>query len=261
MPTYPGLSDGVPLHVGNDADDAGRAAAADAASAILRAIRERGRARVIFASAPSQESMLAALTEDPAIDWSRVDTFHMDEYIGLSENDPRSFGRWIQDRLPESAIANLDRIRPGAGPNGEAARYAARLVAAPIDVTCMGIGVNGHIAFNEPGDTRFDDPEQVRVITLDSVSRQQQVDDGLFDTIEEVPTKALTLTVPALLAAQSVVVTVHGRAKADAVAKALTGPLDPQCPASAIRTHAQATVHVDRAAVSRLPAQRSSEAM
>lgn len=261
MTTHPGLAEGVSLRVGDDANDVGRAAAADASRALREAIRTRGRARVIFASAPSQESMLAALAEDSAIDWSRVDAFHMDEYIGLAGDDPRSFGQWLHDRLPASATANLERIQPSGDADLEAARYAALLTAAPIDLTCMGIGVNGHIAFNEPGDTHFDDPARVRVITLDQVSRQQQVDEGLFDHVDDVPTTAVTLTVPALLAARTIVVTVQGSSKAHAVAAALTGPLDPSCPASAIGTHPQVSVHVDRAAVRQLPTQRSEGPM
>ncbi|AYY13999.1 glucosamine-6-phosphate deaminase [Actinobacteria bacterium YIM 96077] len=251
----PGLAEGVSLRVGDGADDVGRAAAAEASRAIRDTIGTRGRARVIFASAPSQESMLAALVADPDIDWSRVDAFHMDEYVGLHESDPRSFGQWIEDRLPASALGSLERIRPGTDAAREAARYAALISAAPVDLTCMGIGVNGHIAFNEPGDTRFDDPERVRVVTLDPASRQQQVDEALFDHIDEVPATAVTLTVPALLAARSVVVTVVGQPKSGAVASALTGPLDPSCPASAIRMHAHATVHADVAAASDIPAQ------
>ncbi|WP_166349608.1 6-phosphogluconolactonase [Phytoactinopolyspora limicola] len=253
MTTHPESVEGVSLRIGQDATDTGQAAAYDASKAIRAAIDHRGNARVIFASAPSQESMLAALVADPDIDWSRVHAFHMDEYIGLSAADPRGFGQWIQTRLPAATLASLERIRPDAAGTAEARRYAALLQSGPIDLTCMGIGVNGHIAFNEPGDTRFDDPDHVRVITLDPVSRQQQVDDGLFERLDDVPTTAVTLTVPALLAASCVVVTVLGKAKAPAVATALTGPIDPACPASAIRTHTDATIHVDTQAAAELP--------
>jgi glucosamine-6-phosphate deaminase len=238
--------------VGIDANDAGRAAATDASAAIQDAIRTRGSARVVFASAPSQESMLAALVEDTDIDWSRLHAFHMDEYVGLPSDHAQAFGRWLEERLAPVEPGRLERIFPGADPAAEARRYAELLAAEPIDLTCMGIGVNGHIAFNEPGEARFDDTEQVKLIALDDVSRRQQVDEGLFASLDDVPSQAVTLTVPALMAARSVVVTVLGEHKAAAVAQALTGPVDATCPASVLRTHPAVTVHLDPAAASQL---------
>ncbi|EHK83971.1 glucosamine-6-phosphate deaminase [Saccharomonospora azurea SZMC 14600] len=229
--------------------EVGTSAAAVAADAILAALAERGRARVVFASAPSQEPMLTALAADRRIDWSRVTSFHMDEYLGIAADHPQAFGRWLADRLPAAARQGLLRIDPTAEPGHEAERYAALLAEAPIDLTCLGVGVNGHIAFNEPGLTRFDDPELVRLVRIDDVSRRQQVDEGLFPSLDRVPTEALSLTVPALMGATRMVASVLGEHKAAAVAAALTGPVSPQCPASVLRTHSAVSMHLDTAAV------------
>jgi glucosamine-6-phosphate deaminase len=251
MPT--GLSAGdVTLHVAEDPVRAGTAAARVAADIIRGAIDTHGSARIVLASAPSQQEMLEALVRDTSIDWSRVHAFHMDEYVGLPQSHPQAFGQWLHERLSVTGLGSFERMRPGADPAVEAARYATLLAQGRIDLTCMGIGVNGHIAFNEPDVARFDDPAAVRVVELDAVSRRQQVDEGLFARLEDVPTQAVTLTVPTLLGANSIVVTVHGRHKAAALKRALTGPIGPACPASALRTHRSVSVHVDAAAASGL---------
>jgi len=252
MPTTSPLTSGV--RVWPTAEHAGADAARTAADAIVEALGARGRARVIFASAPSQEQMLAALAADTRIDWSLVTSFHMDEYLGLAPDRPQAFGRWLEDRLPAAARANFVRIDTTADPAAEAARYAALLSEGPIDVTCLGLGVNGHVAFNEPDVARFDDPELLRVIELDVRSRHQQVREGLFGTLVDVPTRALTLTVPALMSAAVMVATVLGEHKARAVADALAGPVSPACPASVLRTHPRASMHLDAAAASLVPA-------
>jgi len=252
LPAELNTVEGMPLHIAPDRQTTGASAAGSVARTIRAAIQARGEARIVLASAPSQEEMLANLVTDESVDWSRVHAFHMDEYVGLPYGHPRSFAQWLHDRLPRTALGSFHPLRPGADPAAEAHRYAALLADGPIDLTCLGIGVNGHIAFNEPGDTRFDDPVAVRVVALDEASRRQQVDEGLFDSVPEVPTHAVTLTVPALLRAGTIVVTVHGRHKAAAVATALTGPVDPACPASALRTHPAVVWHLDAAAASLL---------
>ncbi|WP_309127336.1 6-phosphogluconolactonase [Microbacterium sp.] len=231
---------------------AGCDAARRAADVIRDAIRARGLARVVFASAPSQDAMLAHLAIEPELDWSRVRSFHMDEYLDLPADHPSCFGLWLQRRLPEQAQAGLERIRTDGGLASEAARYAGLIGEAPIDLVCLGIGVNGHIAFNEPGDADPDDAETVRVVSLDAASRRQQVDEGLFERIEEVPTHALSLTVPALLSGRSLVCSVIGSHKAAAVARALNGPIDASSPASFLRTHADVTWFLDADAASAL---------
>ncbi|MGW7288148.1 6-phosphogluconolactonase [Streptomyces sp. NPDC054847] len=243
---------GVQVRVSRDAAATGEAAGGEAARIVCAAVAAKGEARVLFASAPSQEEMLAALLSNPLVDWNRVHAFHMDEYVGLPAASPRAFGAWLEERLAAARPGRLERMRPDPEPAAEASRYAALVRAAPMDLVCMGIGMNGHIAFNEPGTARFDDPETVRLVRLDDTSRRQQVEEGLFPTPADVPTHALTLTVPALLSAKAVIVTVHGAHKAAAVAASLEGPVEAQCPASAIRTHPAVSVHLDAAAAGRL---------
>ncbi|WP_406385735.1 6-phosphogluconolactonase [Streptomyces sp. NBC_01618] len=242
----------VRLHVSADAAATGVAAGNEAARIVRAAVAAKGRARVLFASAPSQEEMLRTLLSDSAVDWNRVHAFHMDEYVGLPEGSPHAFGAWLEGRLEAAGPGRLERMLPGSEPAREASRYAALVRAAEMDLVCMGIGMNGHIAFNEPGAGRLDDPETVRLVRLDDTSRRQQVEEGLFPTLEEVPTHALTLTVPALLSTGAAVVTVHGAHKAAAVAASLEGPVDVRCPASAIRTHPAVSVYLDAAAAGRL---------
>lgn len=239
--------------VSGTAQEAGTAAGRAAADALARILEQKERTGVIFASAPSQEQMLRTLGADPRLDWSRVDSFHMDDYLGLDPAHPTAFGTWLADRLPGAALPGLDRIRADADPEQEAARYGAALAAAPIDLVCLGIGVNGHIAFNEPGDTDFGTPDLVRLIELTHASRQQQVDEELFPHLDAVPTTALTLTVPALVGASTLVCTVLGAAKADAVSATLAGPVRTEVPATAMLEHPDTVIHLDEAAASRLP--------
>ncbi|SDT04279.1 6-phosphogluconolactonase [Microlunatus soli] len=237
------------VRVADSAAEAGTAAGLAAAEAIRAAISDSGHARVIFASAPSQQDMISTLA-DQQLDWSAVQAFHMDEYIGLAPDHPQSFGQWLADRLP-AGLGSFDRILPGSDPESERRRYAAAL-QAPVDLVCMGIGVNGHIAFNEPG-SDFDDLELVRQIELDQLSRQQQVDDGCFAALTDVPTAALTVTIPPLVAARTIVCTVVGPRKASAVAAALTGAVDPSCPASILQHRDRAGIYLDRSAAADLP--------
>jgi len=234
---------------------AGRAAGKRAAGLLRDALRRNGRARVVFASAPSQDECIRTLAAAPDIDWSRVQSMHLDEYRGVEENNPAAFGQWLADRLPEPAQAGLERISPHGSSDKEIRRYTELLTAAPIDLVCLGIGVNGHIAFNEPGDTDFWSTTMVRRVALTHTSRQQQVDEGLFPGLDEVPTHALSLTVPAILRGDALVVTVLGRAKAAAVAATLTGPVTADLPASALRTHRDVTVFLDEDAAGDLPAE------
>lgn len=196
--------------------------------------------------------MLVHLARDQRIDWQAVQAFHMDEYLGIDPAHPQSFGVWLLDRLPRAV--QFERIRTDGETDVEIARYTELITASPIDVTCLGVGINGHIAFNEPGQTDFADSRLVREVRLDDASRRQQVDDGLFETLSAVPTTALTLTVPALLSAGSMICTVLGTNKADAVTRALLGPVSEDCPASVLRRHRDVAWFLDREAVVGLPA-------
>ncbi len=226
----------------------GRAAAAEVAES-LRGLLKTGRSvRMVFAAAPSQQDMLDALCVEPGIDWTRVTAFHMDEYVGLAPEAPQRFGAWlgraIFDRLPFAA-AHLIRPERFKTPEACASDYAASLAAAPIDLVCLGIGVNGHIAFNDPPVADFRDPLAVKVVELDDVCRQQQVDDGCFPDFAAVPTHALTLTVPRLLDCDRMVCVVPGPAKREAVRRTLFDPPGEACPATALRAHPRCTLYLD----------------
>jgi glucosamine-6-phosphate deaminase len=228
-----------------DSGALGRAAAHDIAGALVRRLASRPRVRMVFASAPSQEATLDGLAGYPGIDWARVTAFHMDEYLGLDPGAPQRFGNWLRaaflDRVPIGAAHLID---PGDDPHATAAEYARLLSAAPIDICCLGIGVNGHLAFNDPP-ADLDDPALVKIVELDEVSRGQQVDDGCFETRAEVPRRAITLTVPALLAAEQVFCMVPGARKRAAVTRALRGPIGGELPASALRTRPDCAIYVD----------------
>lgn len=242
----------VLVHVAESRPAMGSEAAAAIANEIRACLRTQHGVRIVFAAAPSQTEMLTALREEKNIDWTRITAFHMDEYLGLADNSPQRFGRWLRhaifDHLP-FAVAHL--IEAGDNPARSALDYAAKLNSAPIDIVCCGIGVNGHLAFNDPP-ADFNDPLTVKIVDLDQECRQQQVDDQCFASLAEVPTQALTMTVPALLAARAIFCTVPGLAKKDAVRRALLGPVDPLCPASALRLHPRCTLYLDRDSASGL---------
>jgi glucosamine-6-phosphate deaminase len=229
--------------------DMGLAAAVDTAEAIRHCVDAQGVVRMVFAAAPSQTEALAALVRQPDIDWRRVTAFHMDEYIGLEQGAPQSFAGWLDLHLfSQVPFAAVHRLVPGTAPEEAARRYARLLDDAPIDVVCLGIGVNGHIAFNDPPVADFNDPHDVKIVELDDICRRQQVDDGCFASFDQVPTHALTLTVPRLLRARRMVCVVPGPLKRAAVAATLNGPVTTACPASILRQHPACTLYIDREA-------------
>jgi glucosamine-6-phosphate deaminase len=229
-------------------------ASAKAAAAALRAACAKGGARAIFACAPSQNEFLAALVREE-IDWSLVTVFHMDEYVGLSASEPQSFRRYLGKHLlthiPPPRIVHL--IRADEDPERECQRYSALLAEAPIDLVCLGIGENGHIAFNDPPVADFHDPQLVKIVELDDLCRQQQVNDGCFPAFDAVPAQAVTLTIPALVRGAEISGVVPGERKARAVRETLIGPIGTACPASILRSHPRARLHLDQASASLLP--------
>ena len=238
--------DRLDVHVYPNRAAMGAAAAQDVAAEMRARLADQASVRAIFASAPSQNELLAGLAAAEGIDWSRVHAFHMDEYLGLPPGSPASFGAYLREHL-------FDMVRPGevhlldgsASPQAECRRYAALLAAAPIDVVCLGIGENGHLAFNDPPLARFDDPELVREVEIATDSRQQQVHDGTFPSLDEVPRRAITLTIPALVSAACMFCVVPGRLKRAAVRRTLRGPITPECPASILRRHQHARLYLD----------------
>lgn len=229
----------------------GRGAAIDVARAIEARQAASRRANVVFAAAPSQNEFLAGLVAASGVDWSRVHAFHMDEYLGLEANHRASFRRYLEEHLFGLVGLTGDRLHliPGeqvSRPLRTCLEYEDVLRANPTDVVCAGIGENGHLAFNDPPVADFLDPVMMKVVRLDQACREQQLHDGCFDTIEEVPTHAYTMTIPALLSAPMVCVVVPGPRKAEAVLGTLKGPYRESCPASVLRKHVGARLYLDR---------------
>jgi glucosamine-6-phosphate deaminase len=223
----------------------GKLAARDIAAAMRNRLRDKHSLRMILAAAPSQSEMLAALTGEPGIDWHRVTSFHMDEYIDLPEAAPQRFGKWLQraffDHVPS---AKFHLIKPGQDPEVACQAYASILDEAPIDLVLLGIGTNGHLAFNDPP-ADLNDPLTVKVVELDQMCREQQVLDGCFPALDGVPKRAITLTVPTLLAGHELFCCVPGRHKSAAVKAMMESPISGACPATALRRHPLCTVYLD----------------
>jgi len=239
--------DKLKVSIHPDRQSSGQSAGTAAARHLRDAIAARGTARLIVASAPSQNETLHYLARAGSLAWEKISVFHMDEYVGLPESHPASFRAYQrQHLLRDVRPAEFHGIRgEAADPDGECLRYARLLAYAPVDVVCMGIGENGHIAFNDPHVAIFQDPSMVKTVELDAECRQQQVNDACFPDIQSVPTQAITLTCPTLMSALHVVCSVPGHRKARAVRQTLCGPIATSCPASILRTHPSATLYLD----------------
>ena len=246
-PIYQAKIDSLPVNVFKNNEEMGRAAATEAATVIQKAIAQKGSASIIIATGNSQLSFLSALALEKNLDWSKVSVFHMDEYVGLPPGHSASFPTFLQEHfLKNLKVAAFYPVTATRGElESDCAEYAKLLRAHPADLCAMGIGENGHIAFNDPPFAEFNDPVLVKVVRLDQVSRRQQVGEGHFKTIDDVPTHAVTLTIPALLAAESILCIVPESRKADAVLSTLTGPVSEDCPASILRTTPQAILYLD----------------
>jgi len=230
-----------------DTEQLSVAAAQQAAEIIRAAIAKRGKARIIVATGNSQIAFIGALAEQPGIDWSAVEAFHLDEYVGLPDTHPASFRRWVKTRF-------IDRVHPGAAHllNGDAAdlegelrSYGDLLNSAPIDVAFVGIGENGHIAFNDPHVADFDDPLTVKRVSLDEACKQQQTGEGHFPDLSAVPDEAVTLTCSTLMRVNHWVSCVPDQRKAVAVRNSLEGPISPSCPGSLFQRHPSAFLFLD----------------
>ncbi len=238
----------------------GEAGAAAVERAIAEILQRRDTARVVFACAPSQNEFLASLRASREIDWPRVEAFHLDEYAGLPAGHPASFRRFLKDRLTGRVpIGAFHELRGDAeDPDAECIRYAALLDRAKPDLAVAGIGENGHLAFIDPPVCDFADPRDVRVVDLDATCRMQQVHDGAFARIEDVPKRALSLTIPVLMRTPRLVVLVPGGTKRRAVRAAVEGPIHEACPASILRRHPCATLFLDTESAALLAAPRGS---
>ncbi len=250
------LPDTPVLSIHPDRRRMGDAAAEHVIALLSEILRTQQQARVVFACAPSQDTFLEALVRGSQnrIDWQRITAFHMDEYVGLSAAHPASFRSYLHAHL-------LSHVQPAefhsiageaADPSLECARYAALLEAAPIDLICLGIGENGHLAFNDPPVADFEDPVSVKVVELDLACREQQVHDGCFQRLEDVPKHAITLTLPVFERAKQLSVVVPGERKATAIRDACEGGVSTKCPASLLRTRRNVTLFLDHAAAAKL---------
>jgi glucosamine-6-phosphate deaminase len=213
---------------------------------IISMLRTKPNLNIIFAAAPSQDEMLEALIRQSGIDWQRINAFHMDEYIGLSADAPQSFGNYLNARIFKKVpFGSVNLINGQSAPKAECIRYSQLLQAFPPDIVFMGIGENGHIAFNDPHVALFDDPETIKIVDLDLVSRLQQVHDGCFSELDLVPRQALTLTIPTLMSAERIFCIVPAKTKAKAVFNTLNKPVMEEYPATILRKHASAELFLD----------------
>lgn len=225
----------------------GKAAAEDIHNKILELLGEKDVINMIFAAAPSQNEMLEALVGKKDIPWDRINAFHMDEYMGLDESAPQRFGTFLNNAIFERVpFRNVYLINSNSSSiEGECERYTELLKNNPVDIVCLGIGENGHIAFNDPGVADFNDKALIKVVDLDDICRQQQVNDGCFGHIDDVPKNALSLTIPALTAGTYMFCVVPAATKANAVKNTVNGPVSEECPASVLRTHKNAILYCD----------------
>jgi glucosamine-6-phosphate deaminase len=231
----------------------GEAAAQTTVALINQLLENQPEINMIFAAAPSQNEFLEALTRHPAdphrrpVPWSRVNAFHMDEYIGLQKDSPQSFAHYLREHLFNFAPFKTIHFLDGAAkdPKAECHRYAALLERFPPDIVCMGIGENNHIAFNDPPVADFKDPEMVKLVILDEACRRQQVNDGCFPILQNVPRQALTLTIPALLRASHIICVVPGERKAEAVYHTMHSPVSEKYPSTILTKHPDIQLFVD----------------
>jgi glucosamine-6-phosphate deaminase len=236
---------GMVLKVFPDKKSLGDAAAAQAATAIRDAVRDRGTARVVAATAASQAEFLDALVKASDIDWSRVELFHLDEYIGLSGTHPASFRKMLLELLiHKTGIKNYHLLDGDADPAEVCERVGRAIASAPIDVEFLGIGENGHIAFNDPP-ADFETEQPYLVVTLDEACRRQQVGEAWFADISQVPKQALSMSVKQILKAKEILAVVPDTRKAQAVKACFEGEISPMAPASILRRHSNATIYLD----------------
>ncbi len=238
--------DKLEIRVYGTREKMGEIAAADAADYIRKELTTKSELSIVFASAPSQNDFLTSLAQQN-IDWSRINAFHMDEFIGLPGNAPQGFGNFLKSKIfnkisPKSIYYLFEE---SGVPETICSNYAKLLEEHPIDIVFMGIGENAHIAFNDPHVAFFNDPEKVKIVSLDPVCRNQQVNDGFFPTLEEVPTHAITLTIPVLIGAKRIFCIVPAKSKALAVKAVVSGEITELYPASILRTHNSATLYCD----------------
>ncbi len=223
-----------------------RAAAAAAAGILRSAIRDRGRARIVAPAGASQIDFIQSLTELSGIDWLKVTLFHLDEYIGMDESHPASFRRYLRERLVSKVgIKDCHFLNPQPDPAAECRRVGALITSETVDAAFVGIGENGHLAFNDPP-ADFETDEPYLIVNLDSRCRQQQLGEGWFATLDDVPKQAISMSVRQIMKSGAILCVVPEARKAEAVRATLKEPVSPMFPASILRTHPDATLFLDR---------------
>lgn len=239
--------DQLQVYIADTRSEMGKVAAEDVAAYIRESLLTRDELNIVFAAAPSQNEFLTSLKEEE-VEWTRINAFHMDEYMGLSPEAPQRFGNFLRarifDKVPFKSVHYLSG--DGKKPQSVCDAYAALLKRFPTDIVLMGIGENGHIAFNDPHVALFDDPEMVKVVELDEACRYQQVHDKCFASLGDVPQKAYTLTIPVLMAAKRIFCMVPASSKAEAIRQTIMGEVTERCPASILRKHEAATLYCDK---------------
>ncbi len=225
----------------------GKVAAFDVAVKIKELLQQKEEVNIIFAAAPSQLDFMHFITQDYSIEWNRINAFHMDEYIGLSDNAVQRFGYFLKqnlfDKVPFKNVYYINGNKNNI--EQECGRYAKLLQENPVDIVCLGIGENGHIAFNDPPIADFNDPSIIKVVKLELACRQQQVNEQCFESLDKVPKYALSLTIPVLLKAQYLFCTVPASNKSQAVYNTLNGNISEQCPATILRKKEHAIMYLD----------------
>lgn len=235
-------------------EEMGKNVSQDVAKKISEIIGEKGKVNIVFAAAPSQNEFLDELVKCNNINWDKITAFHMDEYVGLDYDAPQKFGNYLNEHIFNKV--NFGKVyyidEKGKSPEELIIRYSDLLKKHPIDIICMGIGENGHIAFNDPYVANFADPEIVKIVNLDQKCRMQQVHDKCFKSLEEVPTHALTMTIPNLFVANYIYCIVPTKNKSKAVERTINGKIDSSCPASILRCHQRTILYLDNEAASLL---------
>jgi len=236
----------------DDRKTLGQTAADQAAAAIRKAIRERGDARIVAATAASQKEFLEALTSAHGIDWTKVEAFHLDEYIGLPITHPGSFRKMLLEQLiNKTGIVNYHLLDGDGDVDAALGSASAALASAPVDIAFLGVGENGHLAFNDPP-ADFETESPYLIVELDDVCRQQQVGEAWFADISEVPQRAISMSVKQIMKIKELIAVVPGRQKANAIAACFNGEITPMAPASILRSHSKVTVYLDKDSASLL---------
>ena len=245
--------DKLKVEIFGNKEDMGRSAATFVTKILNQAIQERGYASLILGTGASQYPLLDVLLTNE-IDWAKITIFHLDEYIGLSDQHPASFRKFLKERIADKVNPKKVYYLQGdaADINVEIKRYEKLLKDNPVDVACIGIGENGHIAFNDPAVADFNDPEYLKVVEMDEACRKQQVGEGWFPTINHVPQMAVTLTITAIMDCKSLCCSVPDERKSEAVFNTLSGEISTSCPASILREHDNAVLFLDSFAAKRM---------